>query len=378
MKATASIHFDTRRAKDGNRYPLELRITHLRKRKYYNIGIDLTPKEWEKMNTPKPRGPVKQAKDKANWEVKRADSIIEMLDVFSFPAFERQYFKTTTQTLDLKTAFLTYCEVLNEEKRIGTAESYNSALTSLLAFKKGLIITDITPDFLHRYEGWMQKNGRSLTTVGIYLRSLRTIINVAIETSILKPEQYPFGKRKYQIPTGQNIKKALTLDNISKLYYYPAITGSPKDKTRDFWMFSYLANGMNFKDICRLKFANFQNDTLVFYRAKTERTKRSKPIPIVVIVTDNPRALTQDFISFADCRNKRYALVISDVAKAKLFFKNNTFQDIVYAYSPSISGNTQQMQESAIINVIGTLSANGIGFYVSTDSPNFQSWTLLN
>jgi integrase/recombinase XerD len=43
---------------------------------------------------------------------------------------------------------------------------------------------------------------------------------------------------------------------------------------------------MNFKDICRLKFGNIHHDTLVFYRSKTERTKRSKPIPIVVILTD--------------------------------------------------------------------------------------------
>jgi integrase/recombinase XerD len=177
MNATASIHFDTRRAKDGNRYPLKLRITYLRKRKYYALGIDLTPREWEKMNAPRPRGDLKEAKDKAYQEMERADVIIGSLDSFSFSVFETRYFKAKPQALDLKTAFQTYCEALNEEKRIGTAESYNSALTSLMAFKKGLLITDITPEFLHRYEGWMLKNGRSQTTVGIYLRSLRTILN---------------------------------------------------------------------------------------------------------------------------------------------------------------------------------------------------------
>jgi integrase/recombinase XerD len=42
----------------------------------------------------------------------------------------------------------------------------------------------------------------SKTTVGIYVRQLRTLFNEAIELCIIKREKYPFGRRKYQPPTG--------------------------------------------------------------------------------------------------------------------------------------------------------------------------------
>jgi hypothetical protein len=92
----------------------------------------------------------------------------------------------------------------------------------------------------------------------------------------------------------------------------------------------------------------------------------------------NVKALKQDFVSFADCRNKRYAFVITDIAKAKAFFAATTREDILYNYTTTGSGNTQEVDERCVKNVIGSAATNGISFYVSTDSPNFQSWTLLN
>jgi hypothetical protein len=73
---------------------------------------------------------------------------------------------------------------------------------------------------LKEYEGWMINiQGNTRTTVGIYTRSTRAIINEAIESKLMNRECYPFGRRRYGIPTGRNIKKALDKASISKLYY---------------------------------------------------------------------------------------------------------------------------------------------------------------
>ena len=45
---------------------------------------------------------------------------------------------------------------------------------------------------------------------------------------------YPFGNRKYIIPAERNIKKALTIDEISKIYNYKAEEKSIVDMRRDF------------------------------------------------------------------------------------------------------------------------------------------------
>jgi hypothetical protein len=50
----------------------------------------------------------------------------------------------------------------------------------------------------------------SRSTIGIYLRPLRSIFNEAIADGIIKKEKcYPFGKRKYQIPTSKKQRKHL-------------------------------------------------------------------------------------------------------------------------------------------------------------------------
>ncbi len=92
----------------------------------------------------------------------------------------------------------------------------------------------------------------------------------------------------------------------------------------------------------------------------------------------NVRCLKQNFVSFADCRNKRYALAITDVTKAAAFFANNNRENIWENYTSNIGGSRQEMDEASIINVISSSAANGISLYVSTDTPGFQSWTLLN
>jgi integrase/recombinase XerD len=119
----------------------------------------------------------------------------------------------------------------------------------------------------------MLEGGHSITTVGMYLRALRAVYNQQnIDRSL-----YPF--EKYEIPTGKNIKKALTLNEISLIYNYKA-TGT-EAMARDYWMFLYLCNGMNVKDFCSLKWENISGDILTYQREKTKRTRRdSKKIVV--------------------------------------------------------------------------------------------------
>lgn len=107
-------------------------------------------------------------------------------------------------------------------------------------------------------------------------------------------------------------------------------------------------------------------------------TVRGSFSPMDIYMLSNVRCLKQNFVSFADCRNKRYALVITDLAKAKAFFDANDYNDIYLNHTTNTSGNTQELDERSIINVIKGRSVNGISFYVSNDAPGFQSWSLLN
>lgn len=105
---------------------------------------------------------------------------------------------------------------------------------------------------------------------------------MARKDGIIKESQYPFGKGKYEVPNGSSRKLALTLEQIKKLITYSDETQAT-EKYRDLWFFSYLCNGINFRDMIYLQYSNIINGEICFIRAKTARnTKHSKIIHAVI------------------------------------------------------------------------------------------------
>lgn len=149
----------------------------------------------------------------------------------------------------------------------------------MLSYKKNLKVSQITPDFLKGYEKWMTDNGRSLTTVGMYLRALRTIFNLAIENEVIDASKYPF--KKYTIPAPQKISRTLKKEEIKLIINYTAKREADAIAL-DYWVFSFISNGMNFKDIALLKYGNINGDFIEFRRAKTKRTTKYNSLPIMV------------------------------------------------------------------------------------------------
>jgi integrase/recombinase XerD len=163
---------------------------------------------------------------------------------------------------------------LEEEGRPGTASAYRCAINSITSFtSKDLRFSDITPDWLAKYERHMIDEGRTMTTVGMYLRSLRAIMNEG--RTFITPAQYPFGKGKYEIKTGSGRKMALTLFQIGEVLKHPLLTDIEK-RCRDLWFFSYLTNGINFSDMLRLKYKDIAGGEIHFYRQKTKRTTKEQ------------------------------------------------------------------------------------------------------
>jgi len=272
-KAEAIIYLDEIRPKKNGKCSVKIKVTYNRKRKYYSTGVELVPEEFQQIIGGKRRtNEQKEINTKLTHLCNKALDIIDELTVFNFELFEEGFLEHRNTTNSVSFAFDKYIKQLKLEDRIGTASSYNCAKNSLEVFKKDLTFGEITSSFLKKYEGWMIKNGKSETTVGIYLRSLRTIFNEqSIDKSI-----YPFGtgKNKYTIPSSKNIKKALSLDEISRIFHYEASLKSTKDMAKDYWLFLYLSNGMNVKDFCLLKWKNIKDDMIYYKRAKTVRSKR--------------------------------------------------------------------------------------------------------
>lgn len=172
---------------------------------------------------------------------------------------------------------------INETKsngKIGTSNYYNCALQSFIKYKgNNILFSDITVKWLNGYQKYMIDNNSTYTTINMYCRALRTIINVAKDNNIIKESEYPFSRKqnekdKYKIPEGDNKKIAITINQIGDLMNTEV--SETENKYRDLWFFQYLCNGVNLKDVCLMKHSDIKDNFICFYRAKTEDTSNKK------------------------------------------------------------------------------------------------------
>ncbi len=243
-EVTTAIVLDKRtKRKRDNRHTVRLRVTYQRQQRYYSTKYVLTEEEFKKVMSPDSRGRNKTMRLTLNLIEKRAIEYIDRLPDFSFELFE-YYLKSPKGKPTINSVYESYIKQFKKEGRIGTAQGYQTSYNSLLKFRGKEIIyfSEIDKSFLYKFENWMLKSGKSMTTVGFYLRSLRAIFNQAISKRMISEILYPFGKNKYQIPESKNPKRAIKHHKIKELYFYPTVEMSPEDLAKDIWFFSYLCN----------------------------------------------------------------------------------------------------------------------------------------
>lgn len=287
LKATTAIILDTRREKKDGTYPIKIRVTYDQRYKKYGTKYDLSESDYmiitrKNFRSEKLRN-IKTALDKIKVNV---DELISGMDEFSFDEFENLFLEKRGDMTNLINAFDQIVVQKKESGRIATAIGYEYAKKSLQEFEKfqsnksedveNIHFKKLTVNYLKEYDSWMRSKGKTTTTIGMYLRNVRALMNSAVKNNVIKANAYPFGVGKYEIPTSNSIKKALTNDELKKLFAYQPEQGSPEHFYFDLWLFSYLCNGLNIKDILRLKYSDIHGESLIFVRAKTEHTTKQR------------------------------------------------------------------------------------------------------
>lgn len=289
MKATTAIFIDKYHPKQLNQCAISLRVTFERKKKYYATPYSLTEKEFHKiMFGSRLSNKEKELKMRIQDFENKAIAIIEKLPFFSWNEFEKKYRDNRGAKDTVKLAFQRRIEELRQAGQIGTAITYECAIKSLEKYMPESRFVDFTPDALNSYERYSIEEEKSKTTIGIYLRALRSIFNEAISKEDILPSLYPFRrnqyeKDKYEIPVTRNIKKALTKPEIEKIFNAQTKEGSIRSKAKDYWIFIYLTNGLNVSDLCLLKYKNISNEKLEFIRTKTKNQKKEQKIQAVLL-----------------------------------------------------------------------------------------------
>ena len=289
LNASTAIYLDTRWKNQNSLYPVKLRVTYKRKTRLFKTKFYLTEVDFERATGKKSRQEYKVLGQDLIDVEKKAMKIIKNMKSFSFDEFKRRFLIDSGKQGEVFPAFNSYITQLKGTGQLGTASSYECAKNSLKTYfgSERLTFSDVTSTFLKKYENWMLDSGKSQTTVGIYLRSLRTIFNRAIQNAEISGDIYPFGSGAdlYTIPSPNNVKKALGDRDLKALYSFKPTPGTTAHFYFDLWWFSYMCNGINIKDICLLRYRDIKDSTIIIRRAKTTRTNRNSS-PIVIQITE--------------------------------------------------------------------------------------------
>jgi integrase/recombinase XerD len=273
---TIAAMLDDRKPNKEGTFPVKIRVTYKRIRKYYLTGKNLKVNEWNTLRTGKSRA-LKETRESIENSFSLVRSNVEAIAEkggFSFDALNVRLGRAAGDTVN--SALKARIQNLKREDQISTMQLSEYLLKTLETFtSRDLDFETITVDWLKKYERHLLKNDKGYTTISMQMRVIRTLMNQAKRDGVIKETQYPFGKDKYEIKEGATIKKALTLDQIRQIFHF-SDGNETTERYRDLWIFSYLCNGINIADLVKLKFKDIKDGDICFVRQKTESTSKNR------------------------------------------------------------------------------------------------------
>lgn len=97
----------------------------------------------------------------------------------------------------------------------------------------------------------MALSGQSTSGIGIYLRFMSAVYGRAINRKLIKPESDP--RVGLKIKAAKTPKKAIKQEEMRVLANLDLSDNPQVKESRDLFLFSYYCQGMNFKDMCQMR-----------------------------------------------------------------------------------------------------------------------------
>lgn len=281
-RVSVSVILDRRRAKVSGLYPVKIEVVFDRKQKYFPTGVDLSEQEWSEMDSRRRHSP-RIAEIEENFSRVR-NEVADMLEKgpFSFRILEVRLGRSSK--FNVNRALKLMMDKCRADGRVNSFYRCRSTLKNLENFSgTDIAFSDVNAAWLERCEKFWRSEGKSGTTVEIYMKTLKVIFNQARRKGYIK--ETPFGRENgYVIPRGSARKLALTKEQIRKVIEYH---GPEKlELYRDLWLFSYLCNGINFRDMLFLRYGNLIDGEIRFIRSKTEHAYKDRKIIYAVLVPE--------------------------------------------------------------------------------------------
>ena len=313
--ATVKLYYDKRRQRKDGTYPLKLKLFHQNEATYISLKYYFKENEWDNngskvkpscRNSTRTNTKLYSILSLASNAILENEFQIESLTINELKKIvvNAVYGKNNSSSANKQVYLYEYLNTIIERllkaKKIGNATTYKTTLSILKRYRKGkdILLVQINHKFLLDFEADCLNRNLKVNTIGVYMRTLRAVINKAIDEDLFPPTKYPF--RKYRIKSEKTAKRAITKDEINSVLNLKLIPQTNLWHSQNYFAFMFNMRGMNFIDLAFLRMNNIHNDRIIYRRAKTGKiyniklTTKAKEILNHYIKNQKPNS--EDFV----------------------------------------------------------------------------------
>ncbi len=264
----------------NKKFPISLRVTKDRKSKFFSTIFKAFENEWDEKSGRfnKNNSNYIQSNRVLGKFEDRALKVLAELELgkkqYTLDDFE-QKFRIDSNPAD-QNVFNFWEEIISEmvtAGRTGNARANKETLGSLKLFNSSsnkLNFRDIIPEFLYKYDVFLRSRGGTDGGIGVRMRAVRALYNMAVERKIVKEDTYPFSIYKVSKLKGKGLKRALNMVDVKKIVDVDLSEHPKLVNSRNYFVFSFYTRGMNFADMMKLKWTDITDDQIHYTRSKTK------------------------------------------------------------------------------------------------------------
>ena len=291
-----TLTIDTRHIspEDDATIPVVVRVAFDGKKIYLNIGKQFTIDEWMDLCLCEKLGRNKKATERKDLKslMSKVETIVNQLieeDCFSLKKLQDVFSGKKDDGRTIYSIWEKYIQDKKDEGKAGTARSHADVKRR---FEKDMgdsvSFDQVDRNFILKWSKKMKSENISITSIGIFLRTFRAIVNVCISEGLVKGDTREMFKDTGYNKSNSRKHEFLDVETMKMLYDF-WLKGEAKDANgnevffprekkavfRDLglFLFMYLGDGQNLADTLRLRYDEWyfssKHRQLRFYRHKT-------------------------------------------------------------------------------------------------------------
>ena len=289
-----------------------------RKKKYFSTKVYLKPEQWDNKKLIVKNHPNADALNRLIYEFV---ATIEKKKLELWQQGKRislELLKNALTTQENNSSFISFFrqEVMNSSLKDSTKRNHLSTLILLQEFKKDIVFSDLTFEFISSFEYFLQLKGYHINTIAKHMKHLKRHVNIAINKEYIEIQKYAF--RKYKIKTIENKHTHLVPEELERLENLILSDRYVKlQKSLDAFLFCCYA-GMRYSDFINLSSENIvdiNQETWLIYKSVKTGTEVRLPLYLLfsgkgIAILNKYRDNLEDFFHLRDNSNVNKDLII--------------------------------------------------------------------